>query len=55
MARIFIVHVSFDDVDATELPAQMDPADILQVKIERLAEMLDCSEEEAERILFERL
>lgn len=55
MTRVFIITVSFDDVPESELPIAMDPADILQAKIERLAELLDCSEEEAERALFDRL
>lgn len=32
-----------------------DPADLLQQKIEALSDLLGCTEEEAERTLFERL
>lgn len=55
MTRAYIITVSFDDVPESDLPISMDPADLLQLKIERLAELLDCSEEEAERVLFDRL
>lgn len=43
------------DVAICDEEIAFDPADVLQAKIEALAEILDCTEEDAERIFLDRL
>lgn len=44
----------FDTVDAHS-STEYEPGEVLQRKIEALADILDCTPEEAERALFQRL
>lgn len=46
--------VRFEDVAETDAFAP-DPYTVLRAKIEALASILDCTEEEAQRVLFERM
>lgn len=53
MTEIYIQFVDIDDVKHDgESP---DPMDVYIQKIETLAELLGCTEEQAERIILERL
>lgn len=57
MAHIFIAYIDFateQEVDAIA-STEYEPSEVLQRKINALADMLDCTPEEAEQILFGRL
>jgi hypothetical protein len=54
--NVYLNFYSSDTVDEVELASYEDnPHNVLQAKIEALAEILDCTEEEAERAFFARL
>ena len=46
--------IEFADIDDM-VSTEYEPSEVLQRKIEALAEMLNCTEEEAERAFFDRL
>ena len=57
-----VIEISMSDLSEHEhaqvlsrLQTQTDPYVTLTNKVTRLAELLNCSEEEAERLLFDRL
>lgn len=54
MSGVFITVLCIDDVPE-EASTEYEPTEVLQRKIEALAEILNCTEEEAERAFFERL
>ena len=54
VTRIYITFIDIDDVP-DEASTEYEPSEVLQRKINALAELLDCSPEEAERILLDRL
>lgn len=53
MTKIYITLVDIDEHDTEELAP--DPMDVYIQKIETLAELLGCTEEQAERIILERI
>lgn len=55
--RIVLRHIeiSFDDVDDSDFEPVLDPETLLVRKIESLAQILGCTEEEAQRVLFNNL
>lgn len=54
MTRIYITFIDIDDVP-DEASTEYEPSEVLQRKVNALAELLDCTPEEAERLFFERL
>lgn len=54
MSGVFIAFVRIDD-QPEEASLEYEPSEVLQRKIEALSEILGCTEEEAERLFFERL
>lgn len=51
-----VIFITFVDADVDEeASTQYEPSEVLQRKIEALAELLNCTEEEAEKAFFERL
>lgn len=55
--RIVLRHIeiSFDDVDDSDFEPVLDPETLLVRKVESLAQILGCTEAEAQRILFENM
>jgi len=54
--NVYLNFYSSDTVNEIEFASdEYSPDNILQAKIEALAEILDCTEEEAERAFFNRL
>ena len=51
------INVAIQFIDDVEELASLDyePSQVLERKIEALAEILGCTEEQAERVFFERL
>lgn len=52
MTHIYITFVDIDDVPPEESP---DPLDVFIHKVEALAELLGCTEEQAEHLILQRL
>ena len=53
------INVAFIVTDSTDIEdhasLEYEPSQVLERKIEALAEILGCTEEQAERVFFERL
>ena len=54
--RQVIEEISFDKADVEQLgTTETEPYEVFCRKVEALAELLDCSQEAAERLILERL
>jgi len=49
------IEISFDDVSDSDFEPVLDPETLLVRKVESLAQILGCTEEEAQRVLFNNL